>query len=137
MTQTDSNGEPHLLGVFRGYADTAMRFGDGDECPDGVRRNVSVDMRCGARALALRDVSEPSMCAYRLTLDVPIDCALIHDRRPAQRPEADAAQALPPQTSDQRDARLDARGCDETTLARALTCERDLATLKEANLAQS
>ncbi|KAJ8609647.1 hypothetical protein CTAYLR_006297 [Chrysophaeum taylorii] len=79
VTQRDSNGDTHVLGIWeRWSSENVMRYVGGDPCPNGVPRNATVTVRCGMSSLAVKDAEEPSMCSYALSLDVPIACDVFY-----------------------------------------------------------
>ena len=45
--------------------------------PDGTPRNATLDVTCGAEALALQDAREPATCSYRASLDLPAACDVV------------------------------------------------------------
>lgn len=79
VTQRDSNGDDHLLGVWDRWIDQReMLYSGGDMCPHGVARNATIRVECGMSELTLRDATEPSLCSYALTLNLPIACDALH-----------------------------------------------------------
>ena len=100
VTQHLSDGETHLLGVFRGWSDDgrAMLFGDGEPCPGDLPRNATVVATCdGGPRLALADATEPTMCAYEMKLLLPIACPLFES---GWRDEAPPRGTGPPPRGD-------------------------------------
>jgi hypothetical protein len=80
----DIAGERRLLGLWRHWLSSSpasssmmMYYFDGEECPGGLRRNVTVALECGARKLALAPFEEPQMCRYTSVLKVPISCDIL------------------------------------------------------------
>jgi len=53
-------------------------FSGGDYCWDGPQRSLIVDLRCGFGSpevpLQITEVTEPSLCAYRMVVESPIVC---------------------------------------------------------------
>lgn len=79
VTQRDSNGDDHLLGVWDRWIDQReMLYSGGDMCPHGVARNATIRVECGMSDFALRDATEPSLCSYALTLNLPIACDALY-----------------------------------------------------------
>ena len=56
-----------------------------------MKRNTTITTRCGAATLSLYDATEPTMCAYALALDVPVDCE-VFDFGWQSAPEVEAAR---------------------------------------------
>ena len=95
-TQRDSNGDDHLLGVWDSWEDDHMLYTQGDPCPNGSPRNLTLFLACAQKISSTGIIennnpsyfdvvnpSEPSMCNYEATLRVPIACDLF-DLRAAQ-----------------------------------------------------
>eukprot|EP00039_Didymoeca_costata_P007689 m.102770 g.102770 ORF g.102770 m.102770 type:complete len:119 (-) comp13784_c0_seq5:1006-1362(-) len=87
-TQTKkSGGGDTNLGNFKGFTGkkdkySEMKFEGGLKCWNGPQRSMTVTLICGGE-VAVKDVKEPSMCEYTMTMTTPARCSLdqieIHD----------------------------------------------------------
>ena len=74
-TQTDTNGNKHVLGLWGRWIDKrSMRFTNGDRCPNAAPRNLTVHIACGSTTMGIASPFEPSMCNYEMVLRVPVSC---------------------------------------------------------------